>query len=270
MPGHSAAVGPSTAVSGPDRDLTRRFYAAYRDAQRAVLEGYHPARHAVAFGAALELAVTYDRDRLFRLAERLDPESLPPIERVLRVVDRESFARLSRRSLSSPLLSVAPRPRWDLGEVLGRRDRPVVYLERPRHPGNVGAVVRVAAAADVGGVVVSGQVDPWSPVAIRSAAGLQYAVAVGRADLPADSGRPVVAVDVGGEPVGSADLPVDAILAVGGERHGLSPTIRQMAVRSVGVAMRSGVSSLNLATALSAVLFAWKAAARERTGAELW
>ena len=257
-------------MSARDRDLTRRFYAAYRDPERAVLEGYHPARHAVRFGASLELAVTYDRDRLFRLAERLDPGSLPPIERVLRVVDRESFGKLSRRSLSSPLLSVALRPRWDVAEVLGRHDRPVVYLERPRHPGNVGAVVRVAAAADVGGVVVSGQVDPWSPVVIRSAAGLQYAVAVGSADLPADSGRPVVAIDVGGEPVGSADLPVDAILAVGGERHGLSQAIRHVAVRSVGVPMRSGASSLNLATAISAVLFAWKAAVRARTGAEPW
>ena len=248
----------------------RSFYAAYRDPGRAVLEGYHPARHAVRFGASLELAVTYDRDRLFRLAERLDPESVPPIERVLHVVGREVFVKLSRRSLSSPLLSVAARPHWDLSEVLGRHDRPVVYLERPRNPGNVGAVVRVAAAADVGGVVVSGQVDPWFPVVLRSAAGLQYAVPVGSAELPADSGRPLVAVDLDSEPVWSADLPADAILAVGGERHGLSAAVRETAVRSVGIPMRPGVSSLNLATAVSAILFAWKAAGRARTGAEPW
>lgn len=257
-------------VSAPDSDLARHFYAAYHDPGRAVLEGYHPARHALRFGARLELAVTYDPDRLLRLAEGMAPESLPEIERVLRVVDRQAFAKLSRRSLTSPLLSIAERPAWDLARVLAGRQRPVVYLERPRDPGNVGAVIRVAAAADVGGVLVSGQVDPWSPVVIRSAAGLQYAVAVATGELPLDSGRPIVAVDIGGAPLGGDVLPADAVLAVGAERHGLSPRLRAMADRSVGIPMKAGVSSLNLATAVSAVLFSWKAAARARTGTEAW
>src|SRR5487761_892340 len=97
----------------PAKDLTRRFYAAYRDPALAVLEGIQPARHALAFGAHLEIAVTYDRRRLRSLAERIAPESLRSIDPVLRVVDRERFRRLSQRSLSSPLLSICARPEHD-------------------------------------------------------------------------------------------------------------------------------------------------------------
>jgi TrmH family RNA methyltransferase len=256
-------------MNAQEAELTRRFYAAYRDTRLAVLEGFHPARHALRFGAALGLAVTYDREKLFKLADRLAPECIPGIEPVLQVVGRERFTRLSQRSLSSPLLSICARPHHDIASVLDRRTRPTVHLDRPRKPGNVGAVVRVAAAADLGAVTVSGQ-DPWSPVAIRSATGLQFALPVGRTELPTSCGRPIVAVDVGGDPLDTASLSPDSILVVGGERHGLPAWIREVAHRSVGVPMRPGVSSLNLATALAAVLYSWRISAFERDGRYPW
>lgn len=262
--------GPGPAVTSQHGDLTRRFYVAYRSPSLAVLEGFHPARHALRFGAQLETAVTYDPDRLWALADRLAPDAAPHIERVLHVVDRERFRHLSQRSLSSPLLSICPRPVDGVPAAVADRTRPVVYLDRPRNPGNVGAVIRVAAAAGVGAVLVSGQVDPWSPVVLRSATGLQFALPVGTADLAVASGRPIVAVDAGGEPVEQAHLPPDAVLAVGGERYGLSGRVRALADRTVGIPMRPGVSSLNLATAVAAVLFSWRAAAVASNGTYPW
>ncbi len=250
-------------------ELTRRFYAAYRNPRFAVLEGFHPARHALRFGARLDVAVTYDQEKLFKLAERLAPESIPGIESVLEVVTRERFTRLSQRSLSSPLLSICARPDYDIAAVLSDRAKPAVHLDRPRNPGNVGAVVRVAAAADLAAVTVSGQ-DPWSPVAIRSGTGLQFALPVAGEELAMSSGRPIVAVDIDCGPMDTASLSPDSILVVGGERHGLPAWIREVANRSVGVPMRPGVSSLNLATALAAVLYSWRISAFERDGRYPW
>lgn len=257
----------SAGVAG---SLTRTFANAYRDPQLAVLEGFHPARHALRFGAELRTAVTYDRPGLTAMAARLAPEALDVIEREVHEVDRALFDKLSPRSLTSPLLSVVPRPRQDLGAALADLRRPVVHLERPRDPGNVGAVIRVAAAAGVAAVLVSGEVDPWSPVVLRSGTGLQFAVPVAAADLPATTGRPVVAVDVAGEPLRPADLDPGSILVVGGERYGLPEAVRRRADRSVAIPMHDGVSSLNLATAVAALLFSWRAAVVERTGAEPW
>ena len=256
-------------MSSQDAELTRRFYAAYRNPGLAVLEGFHPARHALQFGARLEVAVTYDQQKLLELAERLAPESVPGIEGVLQVVTRERFTRLSQRSLSSPLLSICARPDYDIAAIVAERTKPMVHLHRPRNPGNVGAAVRVAAAADMGAVTISGQ-DPWSPVAIRSATGLQFAVPVAMMELSSSCGRPIVAVDIDCEPLDTGSLSPDSILVLGGERHGLPAWIREVAHRSVGVPMRPGVSSLNLATALAAVVYSWRISAFERDGCCPW
>ena len=88
--------------------------------------------------------------------------------------------------------------------------------------------------------------------------------------LPADSARPIVAVDPRGEPIATADLDADSILVVGGERYGISAQVQELATRSVAVPMRPKVASLNLATAVSAVLFSWKAAAEARSGSSPW
>ncbi len=256
-------------MNAQEADLTRCFYAAYRNPQLAVLEGFHPARHALRFGARLDVAVTYDRQKLLTLARRLAPESIPGIEGPLQEVSRERFTRLAQRSLSSPLLSVCARPDYDVAAALTGGTSPAVHLDRPRNPGNVGAVIRVAAAAGAGAVTISGQ-DPWSPVAIRSATGLQFALPVARMELSTSWGRPIVAVDIGCEPLDTASLAPNSVLVVGGERHGLPAWIRDVADRSVSVPMRAGVSSLNLATALAAVLYSWRISAFERDGRYPW
>jgi TrmH family RNA methyltransferase len=128
-----------------------------------------------------------------------------------------------------------------------------VLLEDPRHLGNVGAVVRVAAAASAAAVLTTGARDPWEPAALRGSAGLHFALPVGRVDAPPRD-RPLVALDPEGGPL--ADLPADAVLAFGTERHGLSAALLERADARATIPMRPGVSSLNLATAVAVALYA--------------
>ena len=141
------------------------------------------------------------------------------------------------------------------------RAAPVVLLEDPRDLGNMGACVRVAAAADIAGVLTTGTHDPWHPDALRGAAGLHFALPVARIDgLDELSGRdrPVLAVDPHGAPLDAVELPPRALLAFGTERYGLSEDLGGLADARVSIPMRAGVSSLNLATSVAAVLFAWR------------
>ncbi|MHB8219070.1 MAG: TrmH family RNA methyltransferase [Acidimicrobiales bacterium] len=253
-----------------DREIARHFVHAYADPERVVLEGVHPAIHAARFGARLEFAVTSDPDRLWAIVTRLAPDVRPAIDAVLRPVAASTFERLTPRSLSSPLLSTTPRPRQDLDRILVPDGRPVIFLEGPRNPGNVGAVIRVAAAADASAVIVSGRVDPWSPVTIRSATGLQFAIPVGTADLPEGGDRPVVVLDADGELLGAVPMDPSSILVVGGERYGVSATVKAKAHLSVALPMRRGVSSLNLSTAVAALLYAWKFSAIQGGGQPPW
>jgi TrmH family RNA methyltransferase len=264
--------------------LATLFSTARDDSSRVVLEGFHALKHALRFGASIEVAVTSDPDGLVELTTALAPDlatTLPtlvqPVSRadlralgfpqpphtgVVAIARRPPFS-LERLLDPGPLGSTPPGPP-PLGSApldaaqLDSTPCPVVLLEDPRHLGNVGAVVRVAAGADAAGVVTTGPRDPWDPAALRGSAGLHFALPVGSAEgEPFDpSPRPLVALDPDGEPLRADMLPPGAVLAFGTERHGLSDALLARADQRLRIPMRPGVSSLNLATAVAAVLFA--------------
>ncbi len=250
---------PSTA------GLKGRFRDARRDPELAVLEGLHALKHALRFGAEVQRIAITQPERLRGLAQALAPDVLERILATAHVVPPEVFATLAPQPPSTGVIAIAQRPPVDAGSLLADpRPAPIVLLERPRDLGNLGACVRVAAAADIAGVLTTGTHDPWDPAAVRGSAGLHYALPVARLaeDMPTDheslGGRPVVALDPDGEELRPTQLSPRAILAFGSERHGLSEGLLSRADALVRLPMREGVSSLNLATSVAALLYAWR------------
>jgi TrmH family RNA methyltransferase len=225
-------------------------------AAAVVLAGLHPVKHALRFGATITHAITADPAHLAALAARLAPDVAPWLRDHARTAAPEELRALAPHAAGAEVVALAERPPPpDPGALAGAG--PVVLLDGPRHLGNVGAAVRVAAAAGAAAVLTTGEADPWHPQAVRGAAGLQFALPVGRtvvAALPSD--RPLVALDPDGDPLHPAALDPRAVLAFGAERHGLSDAVRERADAVVALPMRPGVSSLNLATSVAAVLYA--------------
>lgn len=252
-------MSASAAIAG-------RFQAARRDPSLAVIEGFHALKHAVRFGADVLDVRTVDPDGLRELAAALAPDIADRLAARARVVDADTFAALAPTPHPTGVVGVARRPAVDLDAVLDDPGpAPVVLLERPTHHGNIGAAVRVAAAAGAAGVLVTGPHDPWHPAAIRGGAGLQFALPVVQLDGPwltrvVASDRPLVALDPEGEelhPVGATEgtRAERAVLAFGSERTGVSPDLLDRADLRIAIPMRPGVSSLNLATAVAVVLY---------------
>ncbi len=247
--------------------LAQRFQQARGDERLAILEGFHALKHAVRFGAEVELVAAADPDALERLAAELAPDLAGRFRALADdPVAPELLATLVPHVPYTRVLALARRPPF-LREALLAADAPIVLLEDPRDLGNVGAVVRVAAGAGAAGVVTTGMHDPWDAGALRGSAGLHFALPVGRDDGFADAvtdaaagstGRPLLALDPDGELLDPARLAPNAVLAFGTERHGLSPELLARADARLRLPMRAGVSSLNLATAVAAVLFAWR------------
>jgi RNA methyltransferase, TrmH family len=243
-------------------ELVARFVAARRDRRVAVLEGYHAVKHALRFGATLEEAVVLTGTPSTEL-----PAELTAAGTHVRSVEEELFDRLLPARPPLPLIALAPRrivapdvvvgTGGQPGRAGGSGRGPVVVLEDPTHHGNVGAAVRVAAAAGARGLLVVGQLDPWHPSAIRGGAGLQYALSVtGSASVPA-SPRPLVAFDPDGTDLREVTAPEDALIVFGSERRGLSDEVRARADVLVRIPMRERVSSLNLATSVAVALYAF-------------
>jgi TrmH family RNA methyltransferase len=224
---------------------------ARRDPALVVLEGFHAVKHAVRFGGELAGAWTADAAEVEALRARLAPDiALAPD-----VVAQDELAAVVPRA---QLVAVARRPdQPDPRGILATPGRaPAILLEDPRHLGNLGACVRVAAAAGAAGVLTTGRQDPWHPDALRGSAGLHFALPVARTRTVEAGGRPLVALDPDGDPLDPAAVPSRALLAFGTERDGLSRGLLDRADLRLALPMRPGVSSLNLATAVSATLFA--------------
>lgn len=214
-----------------------------------VLEGFHAIKHAVRFGAELLGAWTADPDALENLRRRLAPDIQIPLQ----VVDSAALMAVVPRG---QVVAVARRPRQPDPDTVLAGPGHVVLLEDPRHLGNLGAVVRVAAAAGAAGVMTTGRQDPWHPDALRGSAGLHFALPVHHLRAVRTGGRQLVALDPGGEPLGVAEVSPTAILAFGTERDGLSDELLSQARQRIALPMAPGVSSLNLATAVAATLYA--------------
>jgi len=245
--------------------LIPRFGRARRDPSLAVLEGFHPVKHALRFGARIELLLTPDAPALAGLAAALAPDVAERMMALAQPVSSELFEQLAPLTPNTPAIALAARPRVDPAQVLASgAAAPVVLLEDPRDLGNMGACVRVAAAADAAGVITTGTHDPWQPDALRGAAGLHFALPVARLEqteqleLLSGCERPVLALDPDGEPLVPGALEPRSVLAFGTERYGLSEQLSARADARISIPMRAGVSSLNLATSVAAVLFAWR------------
>ncbi|HEX6227857.1 MAG TPA: TrmH family RNA methyltransferase, partial [Solirubrobacterales bacterium] len=238
-------------MSGDDAAV-RRYRAARREPRLAVLEGFHALKHAMRFGAEIEEAVAVDPDELERLAAELAPDLSGSFGGRVSRVAPELLAELVPHSPRTGVVAIARRPEFDVAALLGaERSAPVVLLEDPRNMGNMGACVRVAAAAEAVGVLTTGDSDPWHPDALRGAAGLHFALPVAAVDEVPPTDRPLIAIDPEGGDLRPGSLPPRAILAFGTERHGLSEALAGRADARLRIPMRAGVSSLNLATSVA-------------------
>ncbi|MGI5349997.1 TrmH family RNA methyltransferase [Streptomyces sp. CA-250714] len=226
-----------------------------------LLDGFHALKHALRFGARVPVAVATDRRAALALAEELAPDLTGTLDGLLHEVPAGTLGALVPRPHPTGVAALALR---DVGTLPAAPDReaPLVVLDNPRNLGNVGAVVRLAAGAGAGGVLTTGDVDPWHPAAVRAGAGLHFATPVERRPVAGLPDGPLFAFDPEGDDLRSVTLPAGAMLAFGSERRGLSAEMRARADRLVALPMRPQVSSYNLATSVAMALYHWLA----RTG----
>lgn len=139
----------------------------------------------------------------------------------------------------------------------------VVLLEDVQDPRNLGAILRVADGSGVGRVAIRDRGSaPISAATRKTSAGAVEHLEVERIPNTArlieelqKTGFWVYGADASGEPIWDVDLSGKVCIVLGGEEKGLRQRTRKLCDRLVGVPMLGGVSSLNVATAASALLF---------------
>jgi RNA methyltransferase, TrmH family len=132
---------------------------------------------------------------------------------------------------------------------------PAVFLEGVQDPGNVGTILRSAAAFGVKAAVLDRAcADPWSPKVLRAGMGAHFSLQVHEvpsleSELKSYKGRILCAVASGGTNLAEADLAGPIGWLFGSEGSGVSAAARKMAAREVTIPMAPGTESVNVAAA---------------------
>ncbi len=173
-------------------------------------------------------------------------------------LDDKLFAELSELKTPTGILALIdlPRPAGTIAD-----SRLALLLEDIQDPGNLGSMLRSAAAAGCDAVFLSaGCADAWSPKALRAAMGGHFALDIHeRQDLSgvarAFCGTLLAASLQARCSLYDCDLRGKVAFLVGNEGAGLSDGLLNFATQTIAIPMRGKVESLNAAAAAAICLF---------------
>jgi RNA methyltransferase, TrmH family len=233
---------------------------ARREAGAYIVEGVRLVEEAQASGIQ-PLLVIYTPDLGARGLKVVDAFSQrgAPVEQV----PPQVFKAASDTQAPQGILAVLPTRPIPLPPGLDF----VLILDGLRDPGNVGTILRTAAAAGAQAVMLSsGSVDPYAPKVVRSAMGAHFHLSISIQSWPEietalasqNAGR-LLAVFLaeagGGLAYTQADFRQPLALIVGGEAEGAGQQAHALAVQRVRIPMLGQVESLNAAIAAALILF---------------
>lgn len=193
----------------------------------------------------------------------------------VRSVSAREFDSAADTDAPQGVLAVAAIPEATLVPPTHESARYLV-LDALQDPGNVGTVVRTAAALGVTATIaLPGTVDIWNAKVVRSAMGALFHHPVIATDWEtcqaflAAQKAPCWAADMDGVPVDALDratLPARLALVVSNEGAGLSPHIEGAVAARVAIPMAPGTESLNVAVAAGILLQTLRPARRPEIG----
>jgi len=141
-----------------------------------------------------------------------------------------------------------------------RGDAPSVVLDRVQDAGNVGSILRSAAAFGFAQVIaLEGTASLWSPKVLRAGMGAHFALALienRQADALAELALPLIGTSSHAQE-SLADAGLDARYAwvFGNEGAGASPAVQDRCARVVRIPQPGGEESLNVAAAAAICLY---------------
>jgi len=227
---------------------------------RIIIEGYREISLALAAGFPVKELYTCrsidTENSLGLLMEHLDKSQVFEIS-----VD--VFEKLAYREASDGLIAVAEPKMLKLNDIQLSSNPLIIVLEAVEKPGNLGAVLRTADAANVDAVIVCDPLsDLYNPNAIRSSIGCIFTKQV----VACTSSEAIEWLQKKNIPTYAAaltatdyyhdtDLSGTAALVMGTEATGLSRLWLSKADHQIKIPMLGRIDSLNVATSAAILVF---------------
>ncbi len=223
-----------------------------RSEKKLILEGDRLIQDALQSGGKPKLALYAPEAANYEIIAKLQNRHCE-----LLAVSSDVLAHVSDTKRTPGILVVFQMPKPRMPNQPAR----VLILDALREPGNLGTVLRSAAAAGADiAVLTPGCADAYSPKVLRAGMGVHFRLPIVEAawrEIRAFcAGLRVYSADAsGGAIYTEVDWTQPWALVLGNEARGISPQARRIAQTSVSVPMSHEAESLNVASAAAVILF---------------
>ena len=249
---------PSARILKEYRKIAMRKYR--NRSGKMLLEGEQLVREALLAGAALE-SLLYTPEFILR------PEAAAFLNAAQKdkifQIDAHTFEAIAQTETPQGISAIAAIPprRQDILS-LGRGF--FLIIDRIQDPGNLGTIIRTAAAADVTGLIIlRGTTDPYSPKAVRaSMGGIFYLPVILESETPdwyeiiKENGIQLVAAAPHGMvPYYTIDFKKPTAVIIGNESGGVAEGLMEKAEIRASIPLKGRLTALNAAIAAAAFIF---------------
>lgn len=244
----------------------------------AVVEGLHAIKHALRFGATPQFILIENTEELNSLIQKLCPDiklKLESFQDTIKEVGSD-FQKITNSKIRTGIIGLFKKPASSIQDYKAELklkpkndSNSAVLIDNPKDLNNLGAIVRICAAAGIQTLITIGELNIWNSRAIRAGAGLQFALScinLKESEI-INLKAPLICFDERGQELNLSlkseiqkmNKEESGIVYVfGSERDGISAELKKSATKIVRLPMQDGVSSLNLATSVSATLYTLK------------
>ena len=251
-----------TSVKNTKIKIVRELLSAMihrKQTRMMIVEGVRLTEEALAANAAINFCLYSDRisERGKKVVRQIQALSYDAEE-----VSADLMDRVSDTKTSQGILLAAPYPEVPLRKKVD----PVIVLDGIRDPGNIGTILRTAAAMDIGAILLTpGTTDPFSPKVMRSAMGAQFHLPI-RYMSAQDIQKfckgtngielSILLTDSNSlKTCWEADLSKPICIVIGSEAEGVSTNCCEISDESISIPMGSLMESFNAAVAASILMY---------------
>ncbi len=243
------------------KKLSSLSEAKYRKRHNLFLaEGVHVVKELLKSNWEAELLViTHKAAESGELASILEAASLKSIP--TEIIARKDFSKIATTETPQEILAVAKLPPSRLGKFSSQKR--ILIADGVSDPGNLGTMIRSAAAFGFGGIVTTpGAADIFSPKAVRATQGALFQLVTANhigameivEELKATHKFYALAAD-GNIELHEARIMDKLALVVGAEIAGVGPEFLEAAIQILRIPISGGIESLNAAVAAGIAMY---------------
>lgn len=179
-------------------------------------------------------------------------------------ISKEVFQKLAHRDTTEGVIAVVNSKSHYLEDLkLSSKNPLILVAEAPEKPGNIGALLRTADAANVDAVIIANpKSDLYNPNIIRSSVGCVFTSEIAMAS----SGEAIAflkkynfnifsAILQESKPYHGEDYTLPTAIVVGTEATGLSQDWRDAATQNISIPMQGVIDSMNVSVAAGILIF---------------